>query len=88
MLRSFCDLLGCGGYYPRSNRNEANFTKFSDKEKIIPFFKKYPIIGVKSLDYSDFCKVVDIIRVKKHLTQKGLAEIEKIKSGMNTKRVS
>jgi hypothetical protein len=91
LLRSLCDLLGCGAYYPRSNRDEGNFTvtKFSDiEQKIIPFFKKYPINGVKSLDFSDFCKVVEIIRVKEHLTQKGLAEIEKIKSGMNTKRVS
>ena len=41
LLRSFCDLLGCGAYYPRSNRDEGNFTKFSDiEEKIIPFFFK------------------------------------------------
>jgi len=72
LLRSFCDLLGCGGYYPRSNREEGNFTKFSDiEEKIIPFFKKYSINGVKSLDLSDFCKVVEIIRMKEHLTRVG-----------------
>ena len=55
LLRSLCDLLGCGGYYPPSNREEGNFTKFSDiKQKIIPFYKKYSINGVKSLDFSDF----------------------------------
>jgi hypothetical protein len=89
LLRSICDLLGCGVYYPRSNREEGNFTvaKFSDiEQKIIPFFKNYPLHGVKSLDYSDFCKAVEIIKVKEHLTEEGLAEIEKIKSGMNTKR--
>lgn len=57
-------------------------------QKIIPFFKTYPVLGVKSLDYSDFCEAVEIIKVKKHLTEEGLAKIEKIKSGMNTKRVA
>nr|UYR51035.1 hypothetical protein [Morchella crassipes] len=39
LLRDFCDFFDCGSYYPRSNRNEGNFTitKFSDIElKIIP----------------------------------------------------
>jgi len=91
LLHAICDFLGCGDYYARTNREEGNFTvaKFSDIElKIIPFFKHYPVLGVKSLDFSDFCEVVDIIKVKEHLTEEGLAKIEKIKSGMNTKRVS
>jgi hypothetical protein len=84
-------LLSCGVYYPRSNREEGNFTvaKFSDiEQKIIPFFKNYPLHGVKYLDYLDFCKAVEIIKVKEHLTEEGLANIEKIKSGMNTSRVT
>ena len=91
LLRAICNTLGCGEYYPRTNRDEGNFTvaKFSEIDlKIIPLFKQYPIIGVKSLDFSDFSKVVDIIKVKEHLTKEGLANIEKIKSGMNTKRVT
>jgi len=32
--------------------------KLSDlTEKIIPFFKKYPLKGVKKLDFENFCKV-------------------------------
>jgi hypothetical protein len=91
LLRSICVLLGCGVYYPRSNREEGNFTvaKFSDiEQKIIPFFKNYPLYGVKYLDYLDFCKAVEIIKVKEHLTEEGLVNIEKIQSGMNTKRVT
>ena len=34
----------------------------------------------------DFCKIVDIMRNKRHLTSEGLEEIRKIKSGMNTGR--
>jgi len=91
LLRAICDFLGCGDYYARTNRDEGNFTvaKFSDIElKIIPFFKQYPVLGVKSLDFSDFCEIADIVKVKEHLTEEGLAKIEIIKSGMNTKRVS
>ncbi len=91
LLRSICDFLNCGNYYPRSNREEGNYTvtKFSDIEQIIkPFFKTYQVLGVKSLDYSDFCEVIEIIKAKEHLTEQGLAKIEKIKSRMNTKRVT
>jgi len=42
---------------------------------------------VKSKDFADFCKVVDIIKVKGHLTAEGLDQIRKIKSGMNTGRL-
>ncbi|GJJ16196.1 hypothetical protein Clacol_010488 [Clathrus columnatus] len=55
-------------------------------EKIIPFFKKYPILGEKSKDFSDFCKVSEMIKDKKHLTKEGLEQILRIKAGMNTGR--
>ncbi|TVY18663.1 Uncharacterized protein LARI1_G003929 [Lachnellula arida] len=90
LLRSIMDFLGCGGYYSSSTREEGNFSvaKFYHiEQQIIPFFKSYPILGVKFLDYSDFCKVVGIMKAKEHLTQKGLAKVEKIKNGMNTKRI-
>lgn len=62
-------------------------TKFSDiTEKIIPFFDKYPLRGSKAKDFSDFCKVVELMKKKAHLTDEGLNEIKKIKSGMNSLR--
>ena len=91
LLELFREFLGCGKYYPSSTRNEGNYTvtKFSDiEEKIIPFFLKYPIQGVKALDLSDFSKIGSLIKEKEHLTEKGLAKIELIKSGMNTKRIN
>jgi hypothetical protein len=53
---------------------------------IIPFFNKYPIQGVKSMDYSDFVKIAKLMQNKAHLTIEGLEQIKKIKSGMNTNR--
>lgn len=53
---------------------------------IIPFFEKYPILGMKSLDFEDFKKVCNIIKTKKHLTSDGFNEILEIKSRMNQNR--
>lgn len=40
-------------------------TKFKDVlDVIIPFFYKYPIHGIKRLDYLGFCKVANLIKNK------------------------
>lgn len=54
---------------------------------MIPLFNEHKIIEVKSLDYLDFCKVVEIINRKDHLTLEGLEKIKLIKSGMNKGRI-
>ena len=54
---------------------------------IIPFFDKYPIIGMKALDFADWCKTAELMKNKAHLTPQGLEEIKKIKQGMNKGRV-
>jgi hypothetical protein len=61
--------------------------KFTDiNERIIPFFEKYPIEGVKSLDFEDFKKVCKLIENKKHLTPLGIKAILDIKLNMNQNR--
>lgn len=82
--------FSCGNYYPRSTRNSGEFktSTFSDVlNKIIPFFEKYPIVGVKYLDYLDFCQVAELMKEAKHLTKDGLEEIRIIKEGMNSGRL-
>ena len=56
-------------------------------EVLIPFFDKYPVLGVKSLDFTDFKKVAGFMQNKEHLTDEGLTEIIKIVEGMNLDRV-
>ena len=54
LIKSLIEYLGCGTVH--KYRNTFNFlvSKFSDIDhKIIPFFSKYPIHGVKFLDYLD-----------------------------------
>jgi len=81
--------LGCGSYY-RTNPQVGDFlvTNFLDlKNKVIPFFKEYPILGIKSQDFQDFCKVAELVEQKKHFTAEGLDQIRKIKAGMNKGRI-
>jgi hypothetical protein len=56
-------------------------TKFEDINTIIiPFFNKYPILGLKSKDFNDFVKVAKLIQDKAHLTKEGMEQIKQIKS--------
>ena len=80
---------GCGTF-SQDFKNAAvyfiviNFTDIFNI--IIPFFNKYHIKGVKSMDYSDFVKIAKLMQNKAHLTIEGLEQIKKIKEGMNSKR--
>ena len=73
--------------------------KFADiQSKISPFFNKYPIQGVKNLDYLDFCKAAELMKNKArargpcktqglaHLTKEGLDLIRQIKANINKGR--
>ena len=47
---------------------EYRVTKIADiTQKVIPFFNKYSIVGVKALDFADFCKVAEMMKNKAHL---------------------
>ena len=89
LIKSLVKYLGCGKVYTRHNQAAVDYkvTNFSDNfEKLIPFFMKYPIIGVKYRDFEDFKKVVLLVKDKAHLTPEGLEEIRKIKASMNRSR--
>ena len=88
LLELIVKILNCGAVYSHS-KNALVFTvsSLADIIKvIIPFFKLYPIQGIKQLNYEDFCKVALLMDKKEHLNQKGLNQIRLIKERMNTKR--
>ena len=71
------------------SNNTVSFqvTKLSDLiEVIIPFFVKYPIQGVKSLDFLEFKKVANLMMDKEHLSIEGFNKILEIKLNMNKYR--
>ena len=55
-------------------------------KKVIPFFTKYPILGIKSLDFEDFKKIAELVKNKEHLKIDGLNKIMKIVDRMNLDR--
>lgn len=54
--------------------------------KVIPFFKDFPLQGKKGKDFLLFCQAAKIFRKKKHTTEKGIAELLKIREFMNERR--
>ena len=87
LIKSFISFFQCGTIRQRHDALDFRVYKLSDiTDKIIPFFQKYRIRGVKALDFEDWCKVAEMMKVKKHLTAEGLEEIRKIKAGVNRGR--
>lgn len=82
LLESLIHYFSCGRYKLHPYRNTGEFI-VSDLSSIvdiiIPFFKKYPIEGVKALDFFNFCQIATIMIVKGHLTKSGLEEIRYLK---------
>ena len=89
LMRSLIEEFNCGNVVQNRETFDFNVTKFPDLEnKIIPFYKNNSILGVKALDFNDFCRVAEMMKEKKHLTIEGLEQIKKIKAGMNNKRIT
>lgn len=87
LIRSLENTFGCGRV--EISRSWACYvvTTFSDNlNKIIPFFDKYPLQGVKRKNFDDFNRVVSLVKNNKHLSKCGLEEIKQIKMGMNKGR--
>ena len=74
-MESFIPYFNCGKL-KKDARNlvlyftVSNFTHLI--ESILPFFQEHKILGVKSLDFYDWCKAADIIKTKAHLTTEGM----------------
>lgn len=82
------DYLDCGKIYKSRMAVDFLVSKINDiTNKIIPFFNKYNIVGIKSQDFQYFKKVAFLIKNRDHLTVEGINNISKIKSKMNKGRV-
>ena len=88
-MKVLVDYLVSGKIYKYPGKPAVVLTifNFSDiNNLIIPFFENNPLLGVKLIDYLDWCKVARLIEKGSHLTIEGLNLIREIKSGMNTGR--
>ena len=90
LMESFAHYFSCGRYKLHPSRNTGEFivTGLSSiVDTIIPFFRKYPLEGVKGQDFEIFCQIASIMQNKGHLTKSGLEEIITLKDKMNSKRI-
>lgn len=70
MLEAINNYFDCtGGVYDR--KSELSSLAFRHvkvlKEKIIPFFLEYPLVGSKHLEFERWCQLVEIYANKEHV---------------------
>jgi len=87
LMRNFIEYVGCGNIYFSGQGVYYRVTKFSEmNDKVISFFKKHKVLGVKYKDFEDLCIVAELMKTKAHLTKQGFDQIQLIKDRMNTRR--
>ena len=85
LLEYFKEYFNCGNISKSKDMINYEVSSIADiNDKIVPFFLKYPIRGVKESNFKKWIEVLNIIKSKKHLTVEGLERIKKIKETMNS----
>ena len=90
LLKKVKQFFNCGriDFQKESRVNQRNSYRFqvSDiknlKAIVIPFFRKNNLIK-RYRDFGLFCKIVNMVYLKKHFTKSGLAQIRQIKKEMH-----
>jgi hypothetical protein len=82
--------LGCGYIKPNDYRNPKDQTSvyvvrnIGDlRNKVIPFFKKSPLISIKQTDFEKFARIVSLMEGGGHLKKNSLITILRIAYSMN-----
>ena len=94
VLENLQDFFDCGRIYEnkrKDNHRESLYrycvrSKTDLRDKIIPFFQKYPLKTSKHQDFLVFCQVLDIIESKIHLTPNGLQAIRDLAATTNRRK--
>ena len=80
LLKCFINFLGGGLIKERTGTSQFVVVKLAlIKEKLIPLFQKYPIHGIKSENFIDFCKIAELMSSDAHLRFKSMRKSEKLK---------
>jgi hypothetical protein len=80
--------LGFGSLvnYSHNTAVKINISSIANINKFILLLKDTKFLGAKALDYQDFCKCIDLINNKEHLTKEGKDQIRMISNNMNSTR--
>jgi hypothetical protein len=93
-LEELRDFFGVGQVYVnrRSDNHRENLYRYSVcrrqdlLERIIPFFREYPLRTAKRFDFEKFASCVERMADDRHLTREGLVEIVRIAETMNRRK--
>ncbi len=88
ILKRLKTTLECGNIYkldymryqkwkPHCKYKVSNIVDIT--QKVIPFFKKYPLQAKKKISFKSFCKAAELITAKMHLTNNGVTQIRKLR---------
>jgi hypothetical protein len=88
VLEDIKSFFGCGSIFVnrRYDNHKEHIYRFCIRslkdldEKVIPFFKDNPLRTSKRHDFALFCKVVEMMRNRHHLTEEGLEKIRQLKN--------
>nr|YP_010732043.1 LAGLIDADG endonuclease [Massjukichlorella minus]WDY12957.1 LAGLIDADG endonuclease [Massjukichlorella minus] len=86
LLEKIRDYLSCGSvrYSKGDNCYKYEIRSLSlIREKILPFFEKYPLLGEKATDFTIFCEICSLMAAQQHRNKKGLIRILKLAAKMN-----
>jgi hypothetical protein len=81
-LRAF---FGCGHITTNhGDRKELRIRGVKQlAERVVPFFREYPLRTVKRSSFDRFAQVIDLMEHGDHLTMEGLKRISELAAGMN-----
>lgn len=85
VLTIFKETLGCGNLWRRQDGVWYFETRSLPMivERVIPFFRRFPIRSARAKDFETFCEVAALMSQGAHLTREGIAQIVKLRSPMN-----
>lgn len=63
-----------------------SITSLDKINKLIIYFNRFPLLGIKGKDFKDWEKIYYMIQEKEHLTDKGKIIINTYRSNMNSNR--
>ncbi len=94
VLEELREFFGCGRVYAnrRDDNHRENMAQFivgrrdDLVERIIPFFRQYPLRTAKRNDFETFAMCVDLMSGGRHLTPSGLMEIERLATKGNRRK--
>ena len=80
------EAFGAGSIYKKSGKDSVMIfeirSRRSLEEKIVSFFKKYPLIA-KKRSFKIFCEILELMKRKEHLKKKGIKRIYKLAKEIN-----